>query len=104
MITFRRLLRAFGLAPYSQVRRLSAELLALDDAYKELHDDLEKSLWARYINRLKNDVHMSLSWFYTQHVKNVSLGTVVREQAQDWPYYPAAQMLLDKPAILPEKL
>jgi len=100
----RKLLRMLGLAPYSQVRQLSAQLLMLDDAYKALHDDMEKTLWARYINRLKNDVHMSLSWFYTEHVKHVSMGCAAKAPADIWPYYPGSMLLDKKPDILPERL
>ena len=96
----KKILRYLGLAPYSQVRHLQNEVGMLE---KHLAD-MEKRLWARYLNRLKNDVHMSLSWFYSEHVKNVSMGTAVAPPADMWPYYPKAQLLTDRPAIESEKL
>lgn len=66
---------------------------------------LEARLWDRYQIRLKNDVHMSLSWFYTEHTKRVSLETAAPSAAaENWPYYPNAQLLLEPPRFAPERL
>lgn len=88
-----RILRALRLAPLSECRRLEAALGLV-----------EHRLWLRYENRLKNDISMSLSWFYTQHVHNVSLGIPETQAAGMWPYYPKAVLLSSKPCFGPETL
>lgn len=104
----RRFLRIFGLAPYSQVEALRYGALLLNEKIERLAEEREKlegRLWARYMNRLKNDLQMSLSWFYSEHVKRVSLGIPSVNAAEEmWPYYRNAVLLTDRPKIEIEKL
>ena len=83
-------------------------LWTLERAYRNLrreHAQTEQRLWVRYTERLKNDLHMSLSWMYSEHVRRCSMGvpsvTVAQEQ---WPYYAKAMQLEEPPVIKPEKL
>lgn len=104
----RRILHFFRLAPLSDLR---ASIKAEAEMHHELVKaqtalcTLEAKLWDRYQMRLKNDVHMSLSWFYTEHTRRVSLGTAApNAAAENWPYYPNAQLLLESPRFAPERM
>jgi hypothetical protein len=104
----RRILLFFRLVPLSVHRATlheCAELHFQVQRAERKFSTVEASLWARYQNRLKNDVSMSLSWFYTEHCNRVSLGTAAPSRAAEtWPYYPAAQFLLEPPRFKPEQL
>lgn len=102
------ILRLLHLVPLSTFRETQSELgdlrRHLGRTLREL-ESVEARLWDRYRNRLENDVHMSLSWFYTEHTRRVSMGTAApNAAAENWPYYPKAQMLLESPRLQPERL
>lgn len=103
----RRILLLLHLVPLSEHRILQQENGQLRRDYsKALRDyqSVEQQLWQRYQMRLKNDLHMSLSYFYTEHTKRVSLGTAPpSEAAENWPYYPKAEFLLEPPRFAPER-
>jgi uncharacterized protein (DUF2267 family) len=103
----KRLLRFFGLVPLHEL--LDAQVQAnhylweRNDAQAALAA-VEKRMWLRYENRLKNDLHMTLSWLYTKHVEHVSMGQPETQAEGMWPYYRKSQMLTGAPAIEPEKI
>lgn len=95
-----RFLRALNLAPYSLV-------LKQGEAYSSLRaslDAVEIRMWKRYEARLRNDLSMTLSWLYTQHVTKVSLGRPETQEEGTWPYYSLAKRLANPPEIQAERV
>jgi hypothetical protein len=93
-----KLMRGLGYVPVAKLAE--AETITRQDL-----DKIEKQNWAKYMNRLQNDVHTSLSWFYSEHTKRVSLGIAPPSiAAEQWPYFPAAKQLKEKPVIFPERV